>query len=234
MSPLAGGRLVDLDASARAGLIGARFVVGRHHLHDEALAPSEAVGLFSDESIAALLDDYPAELLFALTMGTDPERMDQNERLDHSGVRGTDLLAAVRKGRIWCNITNIDRIDSRFRALTDRLYNEISLQQPEFAATETHATLLVSSPQAMSIITLMVRRHFCGMSAATNGSGFILHSTNRFCRGRCSKMSLPGPAKSTCRTGPSSTVWHQFTISSRERSPCGPRTHRTGWPTSAT
>ena len=88
VSPLAGGRLVDLDASARAGLVGARFVVGRHHLHDEALAPSEAVGLFSDESIAALLDDYPAELLFALTMGTDPERMDQNERLDHSGLRG--------------------------------------------------------------------------------------------------------------------------------------------------
>ena len=140
------GALVNLDAHTQAGLVGAEFVVGRHRLADAACTEG---ALFTDESIAALLDDYPSELLFALTMGTDPERMEENERLDHAGITGHELLTAVRKGRIWCNITNVDRVDSRFRALTDRLYGEITEQAPGFASTETHATLLVSSPGAM-------------------------------------------------------------------------------------
>ena len=38
-------------------------------------------------------------------MGTDPLRSADNERLDHRGVSGAELLEAVRNGRIWLNIT---------------------------------------------------------------------------------------------------------------------------------
>ena len=137
--------LVDLDANARSGLIDDRFVVARHHLGDDATTSS----LFTDASIAALLDDYPPHLLFTLTMGTDPERMAENERLDHEGRSGAEILEAVRKGRIWCNITNVDSVDGRFRTLTDQLYREIAEEVVGFVGTETHATLLVSSPNAM-------------------------------------------------------------------------------------
>ena len=105
--------------------------------------------LFSDETIAEILDSYPPEWLFARTMGSDPERPDDNERVEHTGSSGADLLEAVRRGRLWLNITNIDRVDDRFRSLIDRLYAEMTARVPGFTVDESHATLLVSSPQAM-------------------------------------------------------------------------------------
>jgi hypothetical protein len=131
---------VTLSDDARSGL-GNRTVMARHDLHESPL--------FSDESLAQILDGYPPEKLFALTMGSDPERSEDNERLQHTGVSGAGLLEAVRKGRMWLNITAIDTVDSRFRALTDELYAQVAAQVPGFAGIETHATLLVSSPDAM-------------------------------------------------------------------------------------
>ncbi len=123
-----------------AAKLGKQTVIARHNLADNSL--------FCDESIAAVLDGYPAERLFALTMGADPLRSSDNERLDHRGVSGVDLLEAVRKGRIWLNITGIDGVEPRFRELTDRLYRAIDGSAPG-SFSETHATLLVSSPGAM-------------------------------------------------------------------------------------
>lgn len=131
---------VMFTPEARSGLQ-KRTVIAGHHLHESSL--------FSDESIAAILDHYPPEKLFALTMGSDPERSDDNERLQHTGVSGAGLLEAVRKGKLWLNITGIDSVDPRFRTLTDELYAGVSAQIPEFQGIETHATLLVSSPHAM-------------------------------------------------------------------------------------
>lgn len=144
MSSAGAGALVTLSSDAAAGL-DRRLVVGKHRLGvDPGTAP-----LFSDEAIAGILGDYPAEWLFALTMGSDPERPEDNERVQHTGVSGSELLDAVRRGRLWLNITNIDRVDTRFRTLTDRLYAEVARAVPGFTVDESHATLLVSSPQAM-------------------------------------------------------------------------------------
>jgi hypothetical protein len=138
------GTLVTLSPDAGADL-DRRLVVATHRLGvDPHTAP-----LFSDSAIAGVLDEYPAEWLFALTMGTDPERPEDNERVQHAGASGAELLEAVRRGRLWLNITNIDRVDTRFRALTDRLYAEVAQAVPGFTVDESHATLLVSSPQAM-------------------------------------------------------------------------------------
>ncbi len=136
--------LVDLSAEARAGF-DQRLVIARHHL---ATDPSTAP-LFSDDTIAQVLDDYPPDWLFSLTMGDDPELPSDNERVSHTGSSGADLLEAVRRGRLWLNITNIDQVDSRFQALTDRLYAEVAAAVPGFRVDESHATLLVSSPRAM-------------------------------------------------------------------------------------
>ena len=120
--------------------LGRRTVIASHNLVDHPL--------FTDDVIADVLDDYPYDRLFALTMGSDPLCSTDNERLDHHGVSGAELLESVRKGRIWLNITGIDAVDSRFRTLTDDLYQAMGRSVPG-SATETHATLLVSSPGAM-------------------------------------------------------------------------------------
>ncbi len=121
--------------------VGRHTIVFEHHLTDHPL--------FTEDAIASLLDTYPAEKLFALTMGSDPTRWEDNERVQHSGVSGHDLLTAVRAGRMWLNVTNVDAVDPRFRELTTQIYEELGETLPEYRGIESHCTLLVSSPRAM-------------------------------------------------------------------------------------
>jgi hypothetical protein len=105
--------------------------------------------VFTEESLAQIIENHPEHMLHALTMGFDPMTSSDNEKVVHTGVSGVDVLEAVRRGRLWLNITNIDAVDSRFRELTDALYSGVRAQNPSFHVDETHATLLVSSPGAM-------------------------------------------------------------------------------------
>ena len=63
--------------------------------------------LFSDASLATIVENHPEHLLHALTMGFDPMTSSDNEKVAHVGVSGVDVLEAVRRGRLWLNITNI-------------------------------------------------------------------------------------------------------------------------------
>ena len=132
--------LVELSTEAGAGL-GHTMVMGRHHLSQ--------LDLFTDDALSAVLDSYPEERLHILTMGLDPERSADNERVERGGASGAELLESVRRGRLWLNITGIDEVDRRYRTLVDGLYEEVGRQAPGFSSVETHATLLVSSPGAM-------------------------------------------------------------------------------------
>jgi hypothetical protein len=115
-------------------------LTGRHALHENPL--------FSDESLVALLDSYPRELLFAITMGSDPSR-EENRLAAHDGVSGRELLEAVKRGRLWLNVTRVNLADQRFRALLDQLYGELAQTMPGFRPEHVQGTLLISSPGAM-------------------------------------------------------------------------------------
>jgi hypothetical protein len=126
---------------ADQGDFGQRPLVATHNLqHHE---------LFTDEALAELLDRFPRQHLYALTMGSDPTRADENRLAIHDGVSGAELLRAVRNGRLWLNVTRVDRADARYRALIDDLYAQLQSQVPGFAPTRSQGTLLISSPHAM-------------------------------------------------------------------------------------
>lgn len=131
---------VGLPAALRADF-GRAPVVGNHGLagHD----------LFTDAALIELLDRFPRERLFALSMGTDPARVEENRLALHDGVCGAKLLRAVRDGRLWLNVTRIDRADPAYRRLIDTLYGELSAQLPGFSPDASQGTLLISSPRAL-------------------------------------------------------------------------------------
>lgn len=131
---------VGLAQPARAAL-GRTTVVGSHGL--------EHHPLFTDAALIELLDAFPRENLFALSMGTDPARVEDNRLALHDGVSGAELLRAVRNGRLWLNVTRIDRADARYRELIDDLYHALGAQVPEFAPLASQGTLLISSPRAL-------------------------------------------------------------------------------------
>ena len=122
-------------------MFGKKLIFGSHNLPQDPL--------FSDEALIELLDNYPRQYLFALTMGSDPTRSNENVLVAHDGVSGADLLRAVRNGRLWLNITRVNRADARYRALIDQLYSQLAEQVPGFLPRMTQGTLLVSSPGAL-------------------------------------------------------------------------------------
>lgn len=132
--------LAPLSAAVRADF-GHRPVVGRHSLCREEL--------FGDAGLIELLDRFPRRHLYALSMGDDPVRSDQNRLALHDGVCGAELLRAVRRGHLWLNLKHIEQVDERCRTLIRALYAELAVQLPAFAPDSIHGTLLISSPHAI-------------------------------------------------------------------------------------
>jgi hypothetical protein len=116
-------------------------MLGRHLL--------ERSDLFCDAALIELLDRFPRHNMHALNMGDDPEHPEQNRPALHAGVNGTELLRAVRRGRLWLNLTHIEQADARYRALIDALYVELAAHVPGFRAQASQGTLLISSPRAL-------------------------------------------------------------------------------------
>lgn len=120
---------------------GRRPVVGRHRLHHHEL--------FTDAALIDLLDHFPRQNLYALSMGTDPARAEENRLALHDGVSGAELLQAVRNGKLWLNVTRVNRADARYGRLISGLYEELSAQVPGFSPDASQGTLLISSPRAL-------------------------------------------------------------------------------------
>jgi hypothetical protein len=134
------GREVELAEEHRLAF-GRQTVLGRHPLHDHAL--------FTDTSLIALLDHFPRQHLYAYHMGTDPSRVADNRLARHDGIGGAELLRAVRCGRLWLNLTRVDRADARYRALIDELFSNLGRRIPGLDPEASRGTLLISSPQAI-------------------------------------------------------------------------------------
>ena len=126
--------------SANQADFGRKPLVAHHNLHQSEL--------FTDEALIKLLDNFPRQNLYAITMGNDPCH-NENQRALTDGVNGAQLLQAVRNGRLWLNITRVDQADQRYRTLIDELYGQLTSQLPGFTPDFSQGTLLISSPNAM-------------------------------------------------------------------------------------
>jgi hypothetical protein len=138
--PVAWTPRVHLRASDREEF-GRRPLVATHTLHESEL--------FSDPALIDLLDHFPRQCLYAMSMGTDLTRPEENRLALNDGVSGADLLRAVTNGRLWLNITRVDRADRRFRLLIDEIHAQLAAQMPGFRPVGTQGTLLISSPRAL-------------------------------------------------------------------------------------
>lgn len=131
---------VELSTDQAADF-GRRPLQASHNLHQH--------DLFSDAALVDLLDRFPRQHLYALTMGEDPTDTDGNRLAVHDGVSGAELLQAVKNGRLWLNITRVDRADAAYRALIDELYAQLAAQAPGFSPIASQGTLLISSPHVL-------------------------------------------------------------------------------------
>lgn len=116
--------------------------VNKHNYHK--------LALFEDDALIELLDSYPRRWLQAFTMGDDPTDNSDWKCVDiDESSSGEDLWRAVNSGRLWFNITHIEKYSKEYEALINGMYDHIGdncahLQNPK----ASYSTLLISSPKA--------------------------------------------------------------------------------------
>jgi len=106
---------------------------------------AERDDLFSDESLAKLVETIDPKHIDITTMGDDVSTWGH---VDRAGQPGSKVLEAVRGGRVWINLMAIEKADPRFADLLDQMYGELEGTMPSFKTFKRKLGLLISSPTA--------------------------------------------------------------------------------------
>jgi hypothetical protein len=106
---------------------------------------AERDDLFSDESLAKLVETIDPKHIDITTMGEDVSTWGH---VDRAGQPGSKVLDAVRGGRVWINLQAIEQADPRFADLLDQMYGELEGTMPDFKTFKRKLGLLISSPTA--------------------------------------------------------------------------------------
>jgi len=132
-------RVLEKIEPRHVSLWGQYTVKLRHTLTDH--------DMFSDESIAALIDTVDPSHIKIETMPADGYDMRAWSPCDRTGLTGMQVLDAVRSGRIWIELKALEEIDDRFADVLSSLYRELEADLP-FKTFKRKLNLLVSSPGA--------------------------------------------------------------------------------------
>jgi hypothetical protein len=131
-------RVFDSISPRDVQLWGHQTVKLRHNL-------AERDDLFSDESLAGLIETIDPKHLDITTMGEDVSSWGH---VDRAGQPGAKVLEAIRGGRVWINMMAIEEADPRFADLLDQMYGELEAALPGFHTFKRKLGLLISSPSA--------------------------------------------------------------------------------------
>lgn len=115
----------------------------RHRVHQ--------LDWWDDAHLVKLIGEQPREKLRVFQSGTDPtQRHRDHQAIDTEGANAEEILAAVKKGKLWVNLQRIDTTRSEFDQLGKQLYGELERACPHFHPVWINrAFLFVSSPGAM-------------------------------------------------------------------------------------
>jgi hypothetical protein len=105
-------------------------------------------GLFDDDQLAAVLDRYPAELYDINLFDFDAEGQMQMRTGVRGRLPGKDVLAGVKKGRVWVQLRGVETYYSELGEAIRRMFAEISGQAPGFRPVQLTGQLIMSAPQA--------------------------------------------------------------------------------------
>lgn len=104
-------------------------------------------GLFSEDAIAALIDDYPEDKYNLNSMGADPLNRVWREG-NVAGRSGREVLKAISKGRMWINLRRVMEVDPRYDELLGEIFADFEGLVPGLKTFKHNLGILVSSPGA--------------------------------------------------------------------------------------
>ena len=110
-----------------------------HRLNDDPL--------FSLDALAALIDRYPRQHYSLVHMGAQGDKRLWREG-EIGGLSGTEVIAAIKAGRMWLNLRNIGAVDGRYRDVLDQIFEEVRQNVPGYETYNRTSGILISSPKA--------------------------------------------------------------------------------------
>lgn len=132
--------MIDTVTEQDRALWGRQTVMLNHNLAGSSL--------FTDESIANLIESLPRERVAINTMAASGHKAKSWNYVDRAEKSGSEIVNMVKSGRLWINITQIEKLDERFSVLLEQLFAELQTHIPDFATFKRSVGLLVSSPSA--------------------------------------------------------------------------------------
>lgn len=115
-------------------------VNARHRLNEHPL--------FSFEALAELIDGYPRQHYALVHMGPQGSARKTWREGDIGGLKGTAVIDAIRKGRMWLNLRNVSQVDARYRELLDEAFAEAGRNLGGYETYNRSSGILISSPNA--------------------------------------------------------------------------------------
>jgi hypothetical protein len=103
--------------------------------------------LFSREALAELIETYPRSHYALVNMGDQQDKRLWREG-DIGGLRGTQVLDAIERGRMWLNLREVSKLDARYSQFLDQMFEELEQRLPGFVAPRRNSGILISSPRA--------------------------------------------------------------------------------------
>ena len=103
---------------------------------------------FSMDDLARLIESYPREHYSLVQTGARGSSRVWREG-DIGNLSGREVIEAISRGGLWLNMRDVGAVDSRYRKLVDRMFEEIAAKVPGFEIPKAHQeSILISSPDA--------------------------------------------------------------------------------------
>jgi hypothetical protein len=103
---------------------------------------------FSMDDLARLIESYPRGQYSLVKTGARGSSRVWREG-DIGDLSGREVIEAISRGGLWLNMRDVGAVDSRYRKLVDRMFEEVAAKVPGFEIPKAHQeSILISSPDA--------------------------------------------------------------------------------------
>ena len=86
---------------------------------------------FSMDDLAKLIESYPREHYSLVKTGARGSSRVWREG-DIGNLSGRQVIEAISRGGLWLNMRDVGAVDSRYRKLIDRMFEEVAAKVPGF------------------------------------------------------------------------------------------------------
>ena len=100
----------------------------------------------SDAGLAALIDATPDDYIDVVTMGDDPSNKETWRTGDVRGMKGADIIEAVKNGRVWLNLRDLNHLMPDYAKLLDDIYESFEDACPGLQTRRRQLGFIISSP----------------------------------------------------------------------------------------